>query len=91
MSYNYVKNLKRKLAKEFENETGLTPKHRDEWINWLEANGHIEPEETVPEESIKKVEAEYSRRLDEARKIYFDDLKSLYGQRAFERVCSSLN
>ena len=91
MSLNYVKKLKRKLEREFENQTGLTSRHRDEWKKWLEANGHIEPEERVSEESIKKVEAEYLRRLDEAREIYFNDLKSLFGQKVFERVCSSLN
>ena len=46
MSKRYVMNLKRKLAKEFEQETGLTPKHRNEWASWLETNRHIQPEVT---------------------------------------------
>ena len=54
MGYRHVMNLKRKLAKEFEEQTGLTPQYRNEWASWLEANGHIQPE--VTPDSLNKEE-----------------------------------
>ena len=47
MSYTSVMNLKRKLMKEFEKETGLTPDYREDWKAWLEENEYINPEPKV--------------------------------------------
>ena len=51
MSYTSVMNLKRKLMKEFEKETGLTPDYREDWKAWLGENECIEPE---PNETSKE-------------------------------------
>jgi hypothetical protein len=32
--------LRTQLAKEFNDETGLSPDHRHEWEQWLKQNGH---------------------------------------------------
>ena len=35
-----VMQLRKQLAKEFNDETGLSPDHRNEWEQWLKQNGH---------------------------------------------------
>ena len=40
MSKRRVMQLRQQLAKEFNDETGLSPDHRNEWEQWLKRNGH---------------------------------------------------
>jgi hypothetical protein len=35
-----VMQLRKQLAKDFNDETGLSPDQRDEWEQWLKQNGH---------------------------------------------------
>ena len=40
MNKRSVMQLRKQLAKEFNDETGLSPEHRHEWEQWLKQNGH---------------------------------------------------
>ena len=40
MNKRRVMQLRKQLAKEFNDETGLSPDHRQEWELWLKRNGH---------------------------------------------------
>ena len=40
MDKRRVMQLRKQLAKEFNDETGLSPLHRHEWEQWLKKNGH---------------------------------------------------
>ena len=40
MNKRRVMQLRKQLAKEFNDETGLSPDHRYEWEQWLKRNGH---------------------------------------------------
>ena len=40
MNKRRVMQLRKQLAKEFNDETGLSPDHRNEWEQWLKQNGH---------------------------------------------------
>ena len=40
MNERRVMQLRKQLAKEFNDETGLSPDHRNEWEQWLKQNGH---------------------------------------------------
>ena len=40
MNKRRVMQLRKQLAKEFNDETGLSPEHRYEWEQWLKRNGH---------------------------------------------------
>ena len=40
MNKRRVIQLRKQLAKKFNDETGLSPDHRHEWELWLKQNGH---------------------------------------------------
>jgi len=40
MNKRRVMQLRKQLAKDFNDETGLSPDHRPEWEQWLKNNGH---------------------------------------------------